>query len=306
MNKKSAFPVLDPLPPPMSRLQEIRRILWWILLLNLAVAAAKWGYGVVTHSLGMQADGLHSSFDGFSNVIALIGLWLTTPPPDTNHPYGHKKFEALTAGVIGAFLVMTCLYLLWKAYWSWTLALHPQVTGISFFIMIVTMGINIFVTRWERQKGTELKSDILTADSYHTASDVLTSCSVLIGLVAIQAGYAFVDPLVAVLIAGVIAWTAFLVLKDVLSSLTDAVRLDPDEVRAAVLTIPGILDCHEIRTRGLTHHVFVDLSIHVDPAWSVEQAHNIATTVEELLIEQFDSVEDVVVHIEPEGHEPGG
>ncbi|MDH5563781.1 MAG: cation diffusion facilitator family transporter [Nitrospirota bacterium] len=289
----------------MSRLQEIRRILWWILLLNLGVAAAKWAYGVMTHSLGMQADGLHSSFDGLSNVIGLIGLWLTTPPPDANHPYGHKKFEALTAGIIGAFLVMTCLYLLWKAYWSWTLELHPQVTVISFFIMIVTMGINIFITRWERQKGAELKSDILTADSYHTASDVLTSCSVLVGLVAIQAGYAFVDPLVAVLIAGVIAWTAFVVLKDVLSSLTDAIRLDPEEVRAAVLTIPGILDCHEIRTRGLTHHVFVDLSIHVDPGWSVKQAHNIATTVEELLIGQFDSVEDVVVHIEPEGHEPG-
>ena len=286
----------------MSRLREIRRILWWILLLNLAVAAAKWGYGVLTHSLGMQADGLHSSFDGLSNVVGLIGIWLTAPPPDANHPYGHKKFDALTAGTIGFFLVMTCLYLLWKAYRSWTLDLHPEVTVISFFIMIMTMGVNIFVTRWERQKGTELKSDILTADSYHTASDVLTSCSVLVGLLAVQAGYAFVDPLVAVLIAGVIAWTAYMVLKDVLSSLTDAIRLNPEDVRAVVLKIPGILDCHEIRTRGLAHHVFVDLSIHVDPAWSVEQAHQLATNVEAHLIAHFDSVEDVVVHIEPEGH----
>ncbi len=116
----------------MSRLREIRRILWWILILNLAVAAAKWGYGVVTHSLGMQADGLHSAFDGLSNVIGLIGLWLTAPPPDANHPYGHKKFEALTAGSIGGFLVMTCVYLLWKAYQSWAFDVHPQVTGISF------------------------------------------------------------------------------------------------------------------------------------------------------------------------------
>ncbi|MEJ2229919.1 MAG: cation diffusion facilitator family transporter [Nitrospirales bacterium] len=266
------------------------------------VAGVKWVYGVMTHSLGMQADGLHSSFDGLSNVVGLIGLWLTTPPPDANHPYGHKKFEALTAGSIGGFLVLTCLYLLWKAYRSWTLDLHPQVTGISFSIMIVTMGINVFVTRWERRKGTELKSDILTADSYHTASDVLTSCSVLAGLFAIQAGYAFVDPLVAVLIAGVIAWTAFVVLKDVLSSLTDAIRLDPEEVRTAVMSISGILDCHDIRTRGLAHHVFMDLSIHVDPALSIEKAHTLATRVEELLIDRFESLEDVVVHIEPEGH----
>ncbi|MDH4361352.1 MAG: cation diffusion facilitator family transporter [Nitrospirota bacterium] len=288
--------------PSMSRLREIRRILWWILLLNLGVAGAKWAYGVMTHSLGMQADGLHSSFDGLSNVIGLIGLWLTTPPPDANHPYGHKKFEALTAGSIGSFLVLTCLYLLWKAYQSWTLDLHPQVTGISFFIMIVTMGINIFVTRWERRKGTELKSDILTADSYHTASDVLTSSSVLVGLLAVQAGYAFIDPLVAVLIACIIAWTAFVVLKDVLSSLTDAIRLDPEEVRTAVMSISGVLDCHDIRTRGLAHHVFMDLSIHVDPTLSVEKAHTLATRIEELLIAHFESLEDVVVHIEPEGH----
>jgi cation diffusion facilitator family transporter len=286
----------------MSRLLEIRRILWWILLLNLGVAAAKWTYGMMTHSLSMQADGLHSSFDGLSNVIGLIGLWLTTPPPDANHPYGHKKFEALTAGSIGGFLVLTCLYLLWKAYQSWTLDLHPEVTVISFFIMIVTMGINIFVTRWERRKGTELKSDILTADSYHTASDVLTSSSVLVGLLAVQAGYAFIDPLVAILIAGVIAWTAFVVLQDVLSSLTDAIRLDPEEVRTAVMSISGVLDCHDIRTRGLAHHVFMDLSIHVDPTLSVEKAHTLATRIEELLIAHFESLEDVVVHIEPEGH----
>jgi cation diffusion facilitator family transporter len=290
----------------MSRLQEIRRILLWVLLLNVLVASAKWVYGVITHSLGMQADGLHSFFDGLSNVVGLVGLWLASPQPDADHPYGHKKFETLTAGAIGGFLVMTCLYLLWKAYRSWTIDVHPEVTTISFMIMFITMAINIFVTKWERQKGKELKSVILTADSYHTASDVLTSLSVLAGLIAIQAGYPFIDPLVAVFIAGVIAWTAIIVLKDVLSSLTDRIRIDPQDIRTAAMTIPGILDCHDIRTRGLTNHVFVDLSIHVEPTWSVEQAHVLATDVEAFLLTHFDSVEDVVVHIEPEGHDPGG
>ena len=286
----------------MTRLQEIRRILWWVLLLNVFVAAAKWIYGVITQSLGMQADGLHSFFDGLSNVVGLLGLWLASPRPDANHPYGHKKFETLAAGAIGGFLVMTCLYLLWKAYRSWTMNLDPQVTTISFMIMLITMSINIFVTKWERQKGKELKSDILMADSYHTASDVLTSLSVLAGLIAIQAGYPLIDPIVAVVVAGVIAWTAIMVLKEVLSSLTDQIRLDPQDIRAAVMTMPGILDCHEIRTRGLANHVFVDLSIHVEPTWSVEQAHVLATDVEAFLLTHFYSVEDVVVHIEPEGH----
>ncbi len=286
----------------MTRLGEIRRILLWVLLLNVFVAAAKWVYGVTTQSLAMQADGLHSFFDGLSNVVGLLGLWLASPLPDANHPYGHKKFETLAAGAIGGFLVITCAYLLWKAYRSWTMDLHPQVTNISFMIMFITMGINILVTKWERNKGKELKSDILKADSYHTASDVLTSLSVLAGLFAIQAGYPFIDPLVAIVIAGVIAWTAIIVLRDVLSSLTDRIRLDPQDIRTAVMTIPGIQNCHEIRTRGLSNHVFVDLSIHVDPTWSVEQAHTLATRIESFLMDHFDPIEDVVVHIEPEGH----
>ena len=286
----------------MTRIQKIRRILCWVLLLNVFVSAAKWTYGVMTHSLGMQADGLHSFFDGLSNIVGLLGLWLASPKPDINHPYGHKKFESLAAGAIGGFLIMTCLYLLWKAYRSWTMDFHPEVTTISFMVMLVTMSINIFVTKWERKEGQELKSDILLADSYHTASDVLTSLSVLAGLIAIQAGYPFIDPLVAVVIAGVIACTAIIVLKDVLSSLTDHIRLDPQEIRGVVMTIPGIFDCREIRTRGLANHVFVDLSIHVAPTWSVEQAHVLAADVETHLLTYFDSVEDVVVHIEPEGH----
>ena len=154
-----------------------------------------------------------------------------------------------------------------------TMDLHPQVTHLSFIIMLMTMGINSFVTRWEKKKGEELKSDILKADSYHTASDVLTSLSVVAGLVAIQAGYPWIDPIVAIVIACVIAWTASIVLKDVLSSLTDQIRIDPQDIRTAVMTIPGIFYCHEIRTRGLASHVFIDLSIHVEPTWSVQQAH---------------------------------
>jgi cation diffusion facilitator family transporter len=119
---------------------------------------------------------------------------------------------------------------------------------------------------------------------------------------AVKAGYAFVDPLVAVLVAGVIAWTAFIVLKDVLSSLTDAIRLDPEKVRTAVMSISGVLDCHDIRTRGLNHHVFMDLSIHVESTLSVENAHTLTTQVEEFLLSHFESLEDVVIHIEPEGH----
>jgi len=285
-----------------SRLHEVRFVLWAVLALNLFVALAKLGYGVLTNSLGMQADGFHSLFDGVSNVIGLVGLWLASGPPDAHHPYGYKKFETLAAAGIGGMLLATCFYLVSETYESWGGSHQPTVTGISFVIMVVTMAVNVSVMRWEQRKGRELGSEILIADSYHTGSDFLTSLSVLAGLIAVRAGYPLFDSIVALVVAMVIAWTAITVLREVLSSLTDKVRLDPEEVRAVVMEIPSVLDCHKIRTRGLAFHVFVDLSIHVQPDMPVEEAHVIANQVEHSLKRRFRRVEDVVVHLEPEGH----
>ena len=284
------------------RYQEIQFILKSVLFLNLAVALAKLGWGLRSHSLGMQADGFHSLFDGVSNIIGLIGISLAAQPPDRLHPYGHKKFETLASAGIAVMLIGTCTYVGWRGIQALTNSTLPQVTGVSYGVMIVTMVINAGVTKWEKRKGRELKSDVLIADSCHTASDLLTSLSVLLGLFAVHLGYPLADPIIALIIAGVIAWTALTILRDVTHSLTDQIRLDAAEVRAIVMTIPGILDCHQIRTRGLTNHIFVDLSVHVNPGLPIEQGHDIAHQVEETLKAQFEGVEDVVVHLEPEGH----
>ncbi|MFM8550884.1 MAG: cation diffusion facilitator family transporter [Nitrospiraceae bacterium] len=285
---------------PDLRTKEVRWVLWAVLGLNLLVALAKLLYGVVTASLSMQADGFHSLFDGVSNIVGLVGLWLAAAPPDDVHPYGHKKYETLAAASIGAMLLGTCVYLLWSSYAHWQRAVQPQVTRASFAIMLATMAINYGVMRWERSKGRELRSEILVADSHHTGSDLLTSCSVLAGLVAVNLGYPVMDPLVAVVIAAIIARTAWSVLAETSQSLTDRARLNPEEVRAVVLRSAGVRDCHMIRTRGLPHHIFVDLSIHVPAGMTVGESHELAHGVEQAIKERFAGVAEVIVHVEPE------
>lgn len=285
-----------------QREQEIRRILGIVLFLNLLVALAKLGWGIWSQTLGMQADGFHSLFDGVSNIIGLIGISLAAQPPDRLHPYGHKKFETLASAGIAVMLIGTCAYVGWRGIQAFTNPQSPHVTGISYGVMIVTMFINAGVTTWEQRKGQELQSEVLIADSYHTASDLLTSFSVLIGLVAIHLGFPLADPIIALIIAGVIAWTAFSIIREVTHSLADQIRIDPQEVRAVVLQVPGVLESHSIRTRGLANHIFVDLSIHVNKGLPIERAHAIAHEVEDQLKSQFNGIEDVVVHLEPDDH----
>ena len=287
----------------LTRIKEIRFVLWSVLALNLFVAIAKLSYGVLTQSLGMQADGFHSFFDGFSNVIGLSGLWLASRPADDDHPYGHKKFETLAAAGIGGILLATCAYVFWKSIQALGQNVSPQVTELSFIVILITIIMNVGVTRWEQKKGKEFHSEILIADSYHTASDVLTSCSVLVGLLAVKFGYPFMDPFVAMFVALVIAWTGISVFREVAHSLLDKVRIDPEQIRSVVLNIPGIVDCHAIRTRGVASHVFVDLSVHVDSHNSLEAAHHLTHDVEETIKKHFTHVEDVLVHVEPEGHD---
>lgn len=284
------------------RFTEIRRILLTVLWLNVGVALAKLTYGIITQSLGMQADGFHSLFDGISNIIGLIGIAFASQPADHLHPYGHKKFETFASAGIAIMLIGTCGYVGWRGLSNLAHPTPPLVTPVSFGIMLVTMMINGAVSYWERTKGKAFQSEVLTADSYHTASDLLTSFSVLCGLVAVRLGYPWADSIIALIIAGVIAWTAMTIFREVTHSLSDHIRYSPNDIRSTVLTVPGVVDSHEIRTRGLANHVFVDLSIHVQSGIPIEEAHTIAHKVEETLKSHFDGIEDVVVHIEPDGH----
>jgi cation diffusion facilitator family transporter len=282
--------------------RETRRVLWVVLWLNLGVAAAKLLYGLMTASVSMQADGIHSSFDGMSNVVGLIGLWAAAHPPDAKHPYGHKKYETFAAAGIGVMLFGTCLYILRNSYLHWRDAVVPDVTIVSFAVMFGTMAVNWGVMTWERRRGEALRSEILVADSYHTASDILSSLSVLIGLAAVTAGYPLLDPIAGVVIAGFIGRTGALVLREASQSLSDTARIDADAIHKVALAVEGVRCCNDIRTRGLARHVFMDLCIHVDPAMTIAGAHSVAHNVEEKLKQAFPGVAEVVVHVEPEDH----
>lgn len=284
----------------LSRDREIKKVLWSILTLNLLVAAAKLVYGYRTGSLSMWADGLHSMFDGASNVVGLIGIWAAAHPPDESHPYGHRKFESFAAFAISVFLFVACFKILESSYSRLTDPGIPRVTALSFVVMLATIGINVFVTRYEQRRSAELKSGILHADSMHTLSDVYSSISVLIGLVAVRLGFPVLDPIMAVVIAGFIGRTGFQILFETSRVLSDASCVDPRRVREIVMQTPGVKSCHSIRTRGLENHVFVDCHIQVQSDMTTERAHDLVHTIEGLIKKEMSEVADIVIHVEPD------
>jgi cation diffusion facilitator family transporter len=279
---------------------QVRRVLILTLVLNVLVAFAKVLYGFITNSVAMVSDGFHSFFDGASNVIGLVGVWIASHPPDEEHPYGHRKYETIFTMIIAVMLFTTCFEILKKVYHAFREEHTTQVTPISFVIMVMTIGINIFVMMYERAKGKRLKSDFLIADAKHTASDILVSLTVIFSLVFSRLGYHYADIIVGVVITFFIARIGYEILKDASTVLVDTVCINTKAIESVVNNLDGVRGCHDIRTRGSENSVYLDLHVLVDKSLSTEESHRIADRIEETIAKEFPSVIDIVVHVEPE------
>ena len=287
-----------------QRASAIRRVLWVVLGLNLAVAGAKLSIGVSVNSLGMVADGFHSLLDGSSNVIGLIGMALASRPPDLDHPYGHHKYESFSALAIALLLGLTALEVVRAGVARLGSEVRPVPTALAYAVMVATMVVNAAVTRYESVAGRRLRSEVLLADAGHTRSDIFVSLSVLVGLAAAWLEVYWLDALVAFAIAALILWIAWGILQRGTSTLVDTASLKPEEIAAVVNAVPGVRSSSQIRSRGEPPHLFIDLEIQLDPETPLREAHRVAHDVREACLRTF-SASDAVVHVEPDEDRPG-
>lgn len=284
---------------PQDNFSLARRVLVTVLALNLFVSLSKIVVGYLINSVSMAADGYHSLLDGASNVTGLVGLALASKERDEEHPYGHKKFETFTAVGISLLLLVTCVEVIEYAVRRWIEPEPIEVSAFSFGVMIVTICINLFVTRYEHRKGEQLGSDVLIADSAHTRSDIYVSLSVIATLILAKLGYPRFDVIVAIGIAVAIGRVGIQIMKHASGVLVDTMVLDKARVESICAGIEGIDKCHKIRTRGRPDDINVDLHIVVEKDMHVQDAHSLAHRLEEQLKKQIPGVTDVQVHIEP-------
>ncbi len=290
----------DPALPPRSD-REITRLLSVILVLNVAVAVAKLIYGVVSGSVAIRADGIHSLFDASSNVVGLVALWVAARPPDADHPYGHRKVESIAALLIGLSVTIGLIEVARSMVGAIRGHSHPQIDALGFVVAGGTLLVNLAITAYEGRAGKRLRSEILIADSRHTLGDVFATLGVLAGFVGVKLGYPAADLAAAGVVCVLIGHTAYQVFRQSIHSLLDRAGLDPAEVIQIATSHPGVVDCHAVRSRAAGGHVLVDMHIHVDPLMTVAAAHDLAHEVEATLRARFPSVTDVVIHIEPAG-----
>jgi len=286
----------------MAYYETVRRILIIIFVINIVTALAKGAYGLFTNSLSMSADGLHSLFDSTSNIIGLVGISLAARPPDKEYPYGHAKFETFASLGIAVLLFASSIQLIIAAVNRMQSQSTPQITELSFGIMGITMLINIGVSAYEYILGKRLKSSILVADSMHTRSDIFASAGVILGLVAVRMGYPLADPVIALLICGLIIMTGLEIVRDSSKVLLDRALVEESVIVDLAKSVEGVCTCHRVRTRGMAGEIYVDLHIGVDALLPIGAAHKVGEDVELSIKNNIPGVRDVVVHLEPKNY----
>ena len=282
-----------------DRYAEVTRVLNRVLVLNLLVAFAKIALGYYTGAVSIISDGFHSLTDSASNVVALVGVSVARRPPDANHPYGHRKYETMASLGILVFLVVVLVDVLSAAADRLVNGGTPRVFPEGIGLMTATLIVNVFVVSYEMREGRRLSSEVLRADAKHTRSDVLTTGAVLGALIGVWWGYPLLDPMAALLVAGFIGHACWSIAQEASRILSDEIVIAEREVREVVQSVPGIIGCEKIRTRGSADHAFLDLHLWLDGNMPLKDAHSASHVVKDRLMTKFPQLADVVIHIEP-------
>ena len=282
--------------------KETKRVLLLVLALNLVVAGAKILLGFFSGALSILSDGIHSLFDGMTNVVGYIGIKIAEKPADESHPYGHRKYEAIASQVILIFLIITAWEIIGSVFeriFS-SSAIQPEINLFTFLILFLCVVIDAFTARYEYKKGEELKSTILKADALHTKSHYVTTGAVILGALLIKIGLpAIVDSIIALFVVAFVIELAFEIFKETSAVLSDKALLDIEKIKKIGESVAGVKSCHKIRTRGDANHVFLDIHIIVAPDIFLGEAHDICHKVCDQLQKEIPEIKDITVHPEP-------
>jgi cation diffusion facilitator family transporter len=280
----------------LSKDRSVQRILLIEGAANALVLALKTWVGLTTGSLAVLGDALHSLTDVVNNVVAWVVIKISAKPPDREHPYGHRKFEGLAVFILATLLAVLAFELAMQALRRE--AVQPAIHPWALTLMLTVLGINIVLSTWQRYWALRLNSNILLADANHTFADVLTTIVVIVGWQLSARGLPWLDTACALAVSALVMYFAVGLFRRVAPVLVDQIAIAPEELTAAIMSVPGVREVRRVRSRWIGQACSVDLIVAVVKSISVTESHRIADKIEAALEADF-GIKDITIHIEP-------
>ena len=285
-------------------LDEAIRTSYLSLAVNVLLTVGKFIAGVFGNSLVMIADAVHSASDVLSTLIVLAAIKIAGKPADSDHEYGHERFES-----IGALLLAVMLVVIGgniglegvEALLTSSFNEQPTPTLLALVAAIASIVIKEIMYQYTRRVGEKCKSEALIADAWHHRSDALSSIGSLIGIGGTRLGFGFMDALSSVVVSAFIIESAVKIFLIAVEKLTD--HSCPKDIEAsmnrAISDVAGVLRVDELKTRQFGANCYVDVEVSVNPEISLRKAHNIAEEIHEKIEQEFANVKHCTVHVNP-------
>ena len=282
---------------------EIRRLTLIGGVLDLFLGFVKVLVGYIGNSQALIADGIHSLSDLITDILVLVATKHSAQAADEGHPYGHDRIQTLVSLALAGSLGIIAIVIAWDAvigivspesllqpgFWPLAVAAISVVSKEGYFQYVV-------------RHPSAATSRMLYANAWHSRSDALSSLAVIVGVGGVLAGFAWADAFAAIVVAGLLLIVAYTIGREGAEELIDSAASPVlnTNMRKTILSIEGVRDSHELRTRRMADKVLADVHIRVDPLISVSEGHRIGDEVMDALKTRFPEVGDVVVHIDPE------
>jgi cation diffusion facilitator family transporter len=273
------------------------------IAVNVVLACIKAVAGILGNSYALIADAIESAADIVTSGVIALGFRMAGKPPDTNHPYGHGKFEPLAAAIVAIILFGAAILIAVESTKE-IMTPHHAPAPFTLLVLVVVIAVKETLFRTVLRAGETIQSTALHADAWHHRADAITSLAAFVGIaIAVIGGpgYESADDFAALIAALIIALNASMLLYPALRELTDAAP-DPrlaQSVRDEAQKVPGVLGTHKCHVRKVGVDYFVDLDVLCDPTLTIREGHEIAHNVGERLHATFSQIRKVLVHVEP-------
>jgi cation diffusion facilitator family transporter len=270
------------------------------ILSNTLLIAMKLAVGLISGSVSIISEAIHSSMDLVAALIAFFSVRVSDNPPDSRHPYGHGKIENIS-GVIEALLIFVAA--IWIIIEAVKKLLGEEIEldsiALGSIVMLISAIVNTIVSRRLYKVARQTKSVALEADALHLKTDVYTSLGVAAGLgLILITGINWLDPLVAMIVAMFIIFESYQLLKKAFVPLLDTAwgdnEIDELKVKLSELKV----NYHDLRTRVAGNYRFLDIHIEIPKEESVGNAHQYCDRIEEKLTSHYENL-TVNIHVEP-------
>jgi len=276
------------------------------IAVNILIALAQVIVGMLGHSQGLIADGVHTLSDLLSDFLVLFAVKHGAKEADDDHPYGHARYETAATLALGIMLALVAAGIAWSANRR---LMHPEllqdVYPYAAWAAAGTIIAKEGLYQYTAATGRRIHSQLLVANAWHHRSDAVSSVIVLLGILGNLAGYRWLDSAAAIGVALMIGWMGFKLGKEALDELVDA-GLDPEtleKLENLIRATPGVVDMHMLRSRKSAGRIIADVHIQVNGRASVSEGHAIGDAVRMRLRQAFSGLDDITVHIDPENDE---